>query len=61
MLQRTEALAYTHSETHQALEPVYDMSQIGGTFLLHAESEQVHRDSTTGREAGEEALLSILD
>ena len=50
MLQRTEALACTHSETHHALEPVYDMSQIGGTFLLHAASEQVHRGSTTGGE-----------
>ena len=56
MLQRTEALACTHSETHQALEPVYDMSQIEGTSLLHAASEQVHRGSTTGGEAGEEQV-----
>ena len=40
MLQTTEALACMQSETHQALEPVYaDMSQIGGTFLLHAASQ----------------------
>ncbi len=56
MLQRTEALACMHFETHQALEPVYDRSQIEGSFPLHAASEQVHRGSTTGGEAGEEQV-----
>ena len=56
VLQRTVALACTHSETHQALEPVYDMSKIEGTSLLHAASEQVHRGSTTGGEEGEEQV-----
>jgi len=56
VLQRIEALACMHSETHQALEPVYDMSQIEGTSLLHAASVQVHRGSTTGGEAGEEQV-----
>jgi len=56
VLQRTEALACTHSETHQAPEPVYDMSQIEVTSLINPASEQVHRGSTTGGEAGEEQV-----
>ena len=44
MLPTTEALACMHSETHQALEPVYDdMSQIGGTFC-----RTLHQSRSTG-------------